>query len=146
VHSRRSVPIQHSQIAVSLFSSVTPIHPGSVARTRTRLAPRVLPKGIDLSEYNQDYLDAVAFELNGRPRQTLDWLKPSETQRYTIGSRRRTDRLKSSFQFIELIRISLRAIFIVTQGNSRCLIAMAWLPISPSLPSRKYDTLRGMAA
>jgi len=29
------------------------------------------PKGIDLSEYNQDYLDAVAFELNGRPRQTL---------------------------------------------------------------------------
>jgi IS30 family transposase len=42
------------------------------------LLRQYFPKGIDLSGYDQDYLDAVAFELNGRPRQTLGWLKPSE--------------------------------------------------------------------
>src|SRR5512142_617004 len=36
------------------------------------------PKGTDLSIYDQNYLDAVAFELNGRPRQTLGALQPSE--------------------------------------------------------------------
>jgi IS30 family transposase len=36
------------------------------------------PKGIDLSTYDQNHLDAVAYELNGRPRQTLGWMKPSE--------------------------------------------------------------------
>ena len=34
--------------------------------------------GLDLSRFSQAELDEVAAELNNRPRQTLDWLKPYE--------------------------------------------------------------------
>jgi IS30 family transposase len=42
------------------------------------LLRQYFPKGSDLSAHDQATLDAVADELNDRPRQTLGWMKPSE--------------------------------------------------------------------
>ncbi|MDQ1501667.1 MAG: hypothetical protein QOI86_5007 [Actinomycetota bacterium] len=42
------------------------------------LLRQYFPKSTDLSVYNRDHLDFVANQLNGRPRQTLGWMKPSE--------------------------------------------------------------------
>lgn len=42
------------------------------------LLRQYFPKGTDLSGYSQAELDAVADELNDRPRETLNWKKPAE--------------------------------------------------------------------
>jgi transposase, IS30 family len=42
------------------------------------LLRQYFPKGTSLAAVTQEELDAVAAELNGRPRQTLNWRSPSE--------------------------------------------------------------------
>jgi IS30 family transposase len=42
------------------------------------------PKGSDLSAHSQAALDAIAAELNGRPRKTLGWATPAEKMQFLL--------------------------------------------------------------
>ena len=73
----------HKQIGASLDMRVYFCDPHSPWQRGTNentngLLRQYFPKGTDLSKYPEDYLDAVAEELNDRPRKTLGFMKPSE--------------------------------------------------------------------
>jgi IS30 family transposase len=50
------------------------------------LLRQYLPKGIDISSYSQAKLNAVARQLNERPRKTLGYRTPAEVFSHTVAS------------------------------------------------------------
>ena len=65
-----------SGVEVYFCDPSSPWQRGSNENTNGLLR-QYFPKGADFVAYDQAALDAVADELNGRPRQTLKWMKPS---------------------------------------------------------------------
>jgi IS30 family transposase len=73
-HARFSI---ETGLPVYICDPRSPWQRGSNENTNGLLC-QYFPKRTDLATISQHDLDTVAAELNGRPRQTLGWMTPSE--------------------------------------------------------------------